>query len=335
MTTELCRLAIVGLGVHGLDVARHFLSKPGAWALVAAVDPSAAAFARFQSRFYAHAVPCFKNIADMLAATDPEIVLIATTSPYHLKAAQELLDCGYQNHIVIEKPLSNNLLAATAFVETIEATPRFGRVIVDMNRRGAPLYQAVIRVLQQGLLGRLVHIQHYQKCKISMKGSHYLDMAMWFAGGIPCRVIATLSENSVVDPRGAAFFDPEGCMDIVFANGVTFQMDTRQDTAEPGMRLDFQNGQVHINVHETEIRIRRNGDEWSTLAADNTPRTEWIENIFDSLLDSTSQYVPCSLPEALTNLTVFVAAFGSHSAGGVPVNLPLSPESSALILPVA
>lgn len=331
------RIGVVGMGRHALEVVKHFVEQSERWEILAVVDPSAAAFARFQSLFHAQHIPCYKTLADVDTLDGMDLMLVATTTPYHIRVACELIRRGYCQNIVIEKPVAQSLQQVDELLATIHENKWRGRIGIDFNRRCAPLYQPVHALVRAGTLGALKHMQFTRKCKISMKGSHFMDLALWFAEASPLRVAAKLGEFSTVDYRGASFFDPEGCIDVTFADGITFQLDATGTNPgyEPGMTLVLERGQIHINEQETLARLRRQESNWTELARDESSRLSWVENVCQALLSEKSPYEPCSLQDAIVNLELLVAAFQSDKNNGAPISVPLANEYRTLALQVA
>lgn len=330
------RVGVIGMGHLGLELVKHLVARPTEWTLAAAVDPSAVAFARFQNLFHDSDIPCYKTIADADPLAQTDLILVTTTSPYHVRVARELIERGYTASVLVEKPISNSLLAAEGLINLVQETHWQGRIAVDFNRRCAPLYQPVLRVTRANTLGALRHIQYKRPCKISMNGSHYIDLAMWFANANATQVTATLNQFSQVDYRGAYFFDPQGCIDLVFENGITFQLDATgaAPNYEQGMTLDFESGQIHINAGETLTRQRNGDGEWSTLSVDESPRTSWMENVCRSLLEPNSPYTACTIEQAKRGLEILVGAFWSNQLGE-SLALPLTQDRRELVLKVA
>lgn len=212
-----------------------------------------------------------------------------------------------------------------------------GRIAVDFNRRCAPLYLPVYECARDNTYGTLRHIQYTRKCKISMKGAHYVDLAIWFSSSVPVQASAQLNQFSDVDYRGAYYFDPEGCLEVTFANGVTFELDgTGTDKKfDEGMTLVFDQGQIHVDLEETCARAKSNIGDWSELVRDVSPRTSWMENVCNAMVSSSSQFAPCPVGDAVLGLEVLVSAYWSNLENGAPIALPLSLEQRQLVLKVA
>src|SRR5262245_24411043 len=85
------RIGIVGMGHHALQFTKHIFQYPERWELVAVVDPSAAAFARFQSKFHTKRTACYKTIQDAEPLAMADLILVTTTAPYHCPVALELI----------------------------------------------------------------------------------------------------------------------------------------------------------------------------------------------------------------------------------------------------
>lgn len=143
------RLALVGAGMIG---RRHLkaISETDAAELVAIVDPmpDTVELARDLN------VPHFTNTEDMLAATTPSGVIVATPTENHLKPSLSALEAGC--HLLVEKPITATIDEAEAI---IRASDRRGlHVLVGHHRRYYPQVQAARDLVREGQLGQLVTV---------------------------------------------------------------------------------------------------------------------------------------------------------------------------------
>ncbi len=330
------RVGIIGLGIHGLAFIRHIVTQPG-WTIAAGIDPSAISFARFQAEFHARHIPCFKSLYDLDDLNDMDVMFIATTAPEHVSMTKRLLDLGFRKSILVEKPISTSIVEARSLQQTIRDSNWRGKIGVDFNRRYAPIYSRVKAIVTSSELGRLVHVQYNRKCKLSMKGSHYIDLATWFIASKPVAVSAQLEKESVIDTRGAYYFDPEGVLAVRFDNGITFELDaTGTNTKFPeGMTLRFENGDAHVSMDESRLTQTQKGDAAQVLATSEASPYAWIETTVQAMADAVPDNMPCTLDEAITGLEILTAAYHSSAANGATIPLPLTREQTQLGLRIA
>jgi predicted dehydrogenase len=327
--------ATLGVGRHGLGVIEHLLGT-GRWQMLAGIDPSAAAYARFQYQFHEARIPFYTTAAEALAATQPEVIHIAATAPAHVPLAKAVLETGFTGKLLIEKPIATSLCAAEGLLDELRKLPA-GSAAVNFNRRCARVYHSAWQVIQSGELGRVQHIDYKRSMKLSMKGSHYIDLINWYMGARPKCLTAELAPNSEVDARGAYFYDPPGYLEIEYAGGQSACLDglgRRSDLAE-GMSLQLEQGRIEIDVREKITRL--SGPQGERTLADDSKLTlyHWIENTFLALAEPGGAFTACSPAEAIDSLAVIVAAYQSSQRAGQPVQFPLSDGARAEVLRLA
>jgi len=331
------RIAIVGLGVHGTGIAGRLLENPARFELVALVDASVATLMRFRSRSPRSRVPFFRSVAEALR-TQPDAFFVATPAPAHVAGVRAIIEGGFSGPILIEKPVSNSVSEVDGLLDWISSTGWRGRAAVDFHRRCAGIYHELHRHVRSGELGAVVGMEFVRPCKLSMNGAHFADLGNWYAGSAPVSVKAELQEHSTIDHRGSAFFDPPGRVEVKYASGVRFELETRQREGAPGpfgMRVRLEHGELFIDDEETHLEIR-SPQGVKRVASDKVQfGYNWIEATLLSLLDASTGFTPCSLVEARDALAVIVAAHVSHQAGGRPVALPLEGPERSVALRVA
>ena len=138
---------------------------------------------------------CFSNISDAINKEKPEYIVIANKTNEHIKTLIELKKIGFKGNILIEKPLSHNLLEIS--------NKDFNNVFVAYNMRFNPLLQRLIYELEgekiissQAYVGQYLpdwrpkrdYRKSYSAKKIEGGGvlrdlSHELDFVCWLFGG--------------------------------------------------------------------------------------------------------------------------------------------------------
>ncbi len=90
----------------------------------------------------------------MLAETQPDVAVILTPHPLHAQIAIDCLEAGC--HVLVEKPMAVQVAEADAM---IEAAARAGRLLaVNFQQRHRPEIQAARRMIQEGHLGEIQHL---------------------------------------------------------------------------------------------------------------------------------------------------------------------------------
>ena len=144
---------------------------------------------------------CFSNISDAVNKEKPEYIVIANKTNDHINTLNELIKIGFKGNILIEKPLSHNLLEIP--------NKDLKNVFVAYNMRFNPLLQRLIHELEgesiissQAYVGQYLpdwqpkrdYRKSYRAKKMEGGGvlrdlSHELDFVCWLFGGWK-RVIA-------------------------------------------------------------------------------------------------------------------------------------------------
>lgn len=152
MSASKVRVAVVGLGPIGNLHARIYQGSELA-ELVAVCDRQSVLATEGAARY---GVPSFGSVPIMLAATNPDIVSVATGGfeycSDHYEPTMQALEHGC--HVLCEKPICNELDKAKEMVALAKAKGRcFG---IDFNHRFTPAAYAAKRWLDAGELGDLL-----------------------------------------------------------------------------------------------------------------------------------------------------------------------------------
>lgn len=144
----------------------------------------------------------YKDINEVTADSDIDIVTLCTPSGLHAQQAVTLLNAG--KHAIVEKPLAITLDQADS---AIEAANRTGKKLgVISQRRFDPAMLAVKSAIDKGLFGKLVlingHVHYYREPSyysssdwrgtwkmdgggaLMNQGIHAVDLIGWFGGPV-------------------------------------------------------------------------------------------------------------------------------------------------------
>ena len=217
-TEKHINISVVGCGMWGRNIARNCTSL-GLLHSVVDTDPERAG--EFAASFSCQAMD-FDAVC-----TDSDIagVMISASAAAHEGLAITALQAG--KHVFIEKPMALSLAAA----ENIEkAAMEYGReVMIGHLIRYHPVFQELLRQLQNGAIGKLRHIQANRLAMGRIRNTesalfdlcpHDLSLILAIAGNQPEKVSC----------HGAAHITP-GVADMLatglgFANGITAAMHT-------------------------------------------------------------------------------------------------------------
>jgi predicted dehydrogenase len=146
------RFALIGTGLMAQEHLRN-LALVNATKVIALVDPepSSLDWAAATLGGAATAAARFTNVPDMLAATRPDAVIIASPNHTHHAVLQPLFGTGI--HILCEKPLATTTADANALAA--QAAHHNGVFWVGMEYRFMPPVAAFIAQVHAGRTGRL------------------------------------------------------------------------------------------------------------------------------------------------------------------------------------
>ena len=165
--SERTRIAVAGFGLVGRRHAEVIRRAPDI-TLSAIVEPS------LEGRTQAAGlgVPVFASLDDMLSASLPDGVVLATPTPLHLEQGLACISAGCP--VLIEKPIAVSSAEAR---QLTEAADRAGvPLLVGHHRRHNGMVQAAKRALTQGVIGDIRAVQ--ATCWF-YKPDLYFEVAPW------------------------------------------------------------------------------------------------------------------------------------------------------------
>ena len=148
------RFIVTGLGSWGPGWVDLILNQDGV-ELAAVVEPMGD---RRQAVIDAHGLDANQAYSDLQTALDnveTDVVLVATPPKTHLEVARIAFAAG--KAVQMEKPLAASMDDAKALVAAAEESGNL--LIVSQNYRYRPPMVALRKLLQDGVIGNLLHIQ--------------------------------------------------------------------------------------------------------------------------------------------------------------------------------
>ncbi|MBZ6078249.1 Gfo/Idh/MocA family protein [Microvirga puerhi] len=216
-------LIVMGAGLMGTRHAIHIGKEQNA-ALCAIVDPSQAGRAlalRSGTKWY-------ENLAQALSEQRADGVIIATPNQLHVETGLEVIAAGLP--VLIEKPIADDVGAATTLVEAAEEASI--PLLVGHHRRHNPMVGKAKEIVESGRLGTLLTVTgHFWLKKpddyfdaawrrevgagpIFINLTHDIDLFRYLCGEI---VWVQAQESNLV--RGHAVEDTAAIL-LRFANGI-------------------------------------------------------------------------------------------------------------------
>jgi scyllo-inositol 2-dehydrogenase (NADP+) len=185
------RVCILGQGRSGRDIHGKFLmTAQDMYRIVAVVDPLPERRERAESEFGCAA---FSDYREILGRNDLDLVINATPSHLHVPITLDLLNHGFNT--LCEKPLARR---AEEVDQLIAAQKAGKKLAIFQQSRYAPYFQQVRKVIESGVLGRIVQIsiqfngfgrrwdwqciQAYNGGNLLNTGPHPLDQALQLFG---------------------------------------------------------------------------------------------------------------------------------------------------------
>jgi predicted dehydrogenase len=208
MSASPLRIAVVGLGYWGPNLARNFAALPGcelAWCC----DPSAQALERIAGRFPQAGLT--DDLNEVLADPELEAVALATPVPTHADTAVRVLEAG--KHCFVEKPLAQSVADAERVVAAAEAA---GRVLmVGHLLEYHPGVQRLKQLVESRELGDRIYYIYGNRLNLGKLRAD--ENALWSLGAHDVSVVLYLADEEPweVVAHGESYVQ-DGVEDVVF-----------------------------------------------------------------------------------------------------------------------
>lgn len=159
-----------------------------------------------------------------------DVVLICTPDNLHYEPVMAALEMGYD--VLLEKPVAQTWEQCKAILDLANAKGR--TVAICHVLRYAPYYVQLKNVIDTGMIGDVVSIQHMEPIQhmhmahsyvrgpwrrrdesnpiLLAKSCHDLDILRWWVGK-PCERVSSFGSRSVFRPENAPEGAPKHCMD--------------------------------------------------------------------------------------------------------------------------
>ena len=265
--SEPLRVAVVGCGRISRN---HFdaIARIDGLELVAVAD---VVLERAQAAAAVYGVAAFDSLTAMLAATQCDIVTIATPSGLHPAMGIEIARAG--RHVVSEKPMAISLDAADSLIAACAENDV--RLFVVKQNRLNPAIQLVKRAVEKGRFGRI----HSANCTVrwarpqeyydqapwrgtwAMDGgafmnqaSHYVDLIQWLAGPVQSVMAMTATQERSIEAEdsGAAVLRfRNGAIGVLDVSMLTYPRNLEGSLTILGDRGSVKIGGTAVNRVET------------------------------------------------------------------------------------
>ncbi len=144
------RVGVVGFGMGARVFHAPLISSVDGFALAAVVERHSNHAAERYS-----GITTYRSLDQMLRDDSLGLIVVATPSGTHFEVAQQALQAG--KNLVVDKPVS---ITASEISQLISAARNRGSLLIPFhNRRWDSEFQTIQKLLHEGLLGRIVHIE--------------------------------------------------------------------------------------------------------------------------------------------------------------------------------
>ena len=204
---ETVRVAVVGLGYWGPNLARNFARIPGC-ELVALCDGDNARLQRAGRAF--RAARLATTVGDVLSDPGIDAVALATPVPTHAPLAERVLASG--KHCFVEKPLAGCVAEAEQVVAAAEDSRR--TLMTGHLLEYHPGVHKLKALIDTGELGRILYIYGN---RLNLGKLRADENALWSLGAHDVSVVLALTEAEPeqVVAHGECYLQ-DGVEDVVF-----------------------------------------------------------------------------------------------------------------------
>ena len=212
------RIAVVGCG----RISKNHFSSIGAHAndleLVGVCDTDAE---RLEAAMSNQGAPGYKTLAELLAESEPDLVVLSTPSGLHARQAIEAANAGC--HVITEKPMATRWKDGRDMVDVFDRAG-LRLFVVKQNRKNRTL-QLLKRAVEKRRFGRIFMVsvnvfwtrpQEYYDSDgwrgrwefdggaLMNQASHYVDLLDWIVGPVESvqAYVATLARDIEVEDTG-------------------------------------------------------------------------------------------------------------------------------------
>ncbi|MGI9146834.1 MAG: Gfo/Idh/MocA family protein [Chloroflexota bacterium] len=333
------RVALVGLGNAGFTLHLPALAGLPSANVVGACDLDAVRRARAEASFR---VPSFSDFDEMVARTQPDVVVIGTPPATHADYCLRALAAG--SHVICEKPFASSVEEADRIIGVAKNVGR--RVALNHEFRQMPIFRAIIEATSGSPDREVVFAQVWQLMDLPPwaepgwrgamlqrtlyeAGVHLVDFLLALFREKPVAVSATVSTCGVREGESdavavATFEFSRGRLAQLVQNrlckGETQYFEVRADTPSGSLRASF-GGRARLTAglfRSTRPHVRfefgKAGIAWREVG---TRRRLLARNPND--------------PGMLATRAVFERSLAAFASGGAP---PASADDGRAVLEV-
>lgn len=290
------RAAIVGMGTWGQNLVGSVQGKSDLIQFVAGATRTPAKAREFAKR---HGIAMYESFDHILANSAIDAVVLAT--PHSMHSEQIIAAAKAGKHVFTEKPLGLSKESSTTAVRA--CAEHKVTLAVGYNWRFQPALQEIKRMLKDGRLGKLLHIEgnfcgpsayrfgrdHWRQDRdevpaggMTGRGVHVVDAMLYLAGGIESVVAQSvrLAQNFGVDDTTSMLFrfkgGATGYLGTVIATAETWRMQIfgSKGWAEVGDVEHLTTWQMRVCYLDPENTLVKQKPQLMTFPQTSTERAE-------------------------------------------------------------
>ena len=338
--SSMVRAAIIGMGTWGQNLVNSVQGKSELIQFVAGATRTPARAEEFSRK---HGIPMQESFEAVLA--DPSIDAVVLATPHSMHAEQIIAAAKAGKHVFTEKPLGLTPEQSAAAVQA--CADHKVTLAVGYNWRFQPALQEIQRMLTDGRLGKLLHIEgnfcgpsayrfgrdHWRQDRdevpaggMTGRGVHVVDAMLFLAGAIDSVYAQSfrLAQDFGVDDTTSMLFrfkgGATGYLGTVIASAETWRMQVfgSKGWAEVGDVEHLTTWQMKVCYLDPENITVKQKPQSMTFENTSTERAE-LEHFARAIQSGLALAVPGG--DEVHNVAVLEAIVESAQNGG-PVSIP-------------
>ena len=280
----------------------------------------------------------FEDYREMLASTRPQIVSICTSMKPRTEILLEIANGDYGVQAIwAEKPLTYSLEQAD---EVIAACRKAGiHLAVNCTHRWRDSFTQTREMIDDGLIGDVIHVQGGLNCNLSHNGSHLITRLTMFTDAPVAWVAGEAESDEAVageeDFAGNGYFVCQNGVRGLFRGMHTGGLELSYDiTGTDGMirLMDDSRSPELWRIEDGMPGQRGPTPVCHFFRPSHSPRPAGVNVLYDLMnCIETGEDSRCTGEDAREALEIALAVRESHRKGGGRVDLPLEDRSLGIV----
>lgn len=280
----------------------------------------------------------FEDYREMLAKTRPQVVSVCTSMKPRTDILLEIANGGYGVQAIwAEKPLTYSLAQAD---EVIAACRRAGiHLAVNCTHRWRDSFAQTREMIDDGLIGDVLHVQGSLNCNLSHNGSHLITRLTMFTDAPVAWVAGEAESDEAVagddDFAGNGYFVCQNGVRGMFRGMRTGGLELSYDiTGTDGMirLMDDSRSPELWRIEDGMPGQRSSAPVCHFFRPSHNPRPAGVNVLYDLMnCIETGEDSRCSGEDAREALEIAIAVRESHRTGGGRIDLPLEDRSLGIV----